>query len=622
MRRIGFLRWLRLGWLAGMLFALIVAAAPVQAHAVLERSDPPNNAILSEPPRQVRMWFSEAVLARFSTVRLLDLNGQEVAGVSLVADTGNPLLLVVDLPILGDGVYSLDWQVLSISDGHTNQGLLVFGVGQTPDEVGAGGAQSAASGAPEPLLATGRIITDLTLFALSGVLMIALALLAGRSGADYQAARRRAGGWALALALLGVLAGLSQLAIQQWGPGAIDAAGGFDWTGLDDTIALTQWGQLWLFRQVVLVAVIVYLSAAREPLARDGSRLAWGMGALLAAAPLATLALSSHAASLDAPDLPMLATWLHYLAASLWVGGLIGLAWVLLPLLRREPGAVEFAHAIWGGFGRYAFAAVGLTLATGLFNTADLVASSHALFSTFYGQTLVRKVVVVLLVGLFGMANSLALHPALSRPLGKLLGRPDGWRLLDTRRLPVTVAVEACLAILVVGLAGTLASSSPANGIGYQFAGITQTDSLSKQVGDLLVTFSVRPNHPGQNQADVIAVSTRRPDPAETLRVILRITYQGKDLGTQSGDAIQVDPARYRLGGSYFSLPGPWKVDVIIRRKGVPDSVAAFDWNVLPLASSPNDFVLRNPFWIAAGVILLAGALVTAWLFIRPAPRD
>ncbi len=151
--------------------------------------------------------------------------------------------------------------------------------------------------------------------------------------------------------------------------------------------------------------------------------------------------------------------------------------------------------------------------------------------------------------------------------------------------------------------------------MGYQYAGISQYESLSKQVGDLLVTFAVRPNHPGQNLADVLAISTRKPPPAETLRVILRMTYQGKALGTQNGDALPIDTNLYRLGGSYFSLPGPWKVEVIIRRKGLPDSVAAFNWNVLPISAGRYDFVLRYPLRYAAGGLLVVGLLAAVWLF-------
>ncbi len=315
---------------------------------------------------------------------------------------------------------------------------------------------------PTLLQASGRIATDLTLFGLSGALMVSFVLIAGRAGMDYQRARRRAAGWSLALALLGVLAGLAQLAAEQWGSGALAKAGGLDLSALSAMLTLTQWGQLWLFRQVVLLLAAVFLFAVRNQLAQPGGRLTWGMGVILASAALAALALSSHAASLETPAPALLFTWLHYLAASLWVGGLIALAFLLLPFWFREPGAADFARSILAGFGRYAFTAVILTLATGLFNTADLVASSGALVTTVYGQALLRKVALVLLVGLFGLVNSFALHPALSRPLAKLLRRPAGWQLLDARRLPLTIAIEVVLGII---------GDCPGRGAGFLLAG-------------------------------------------------------------------------------------------------------------------------------------------------------
>ncbi len=86
---------------------------------------------------------------------------------------------------------------------------------------------------------------------------------------------------------------------------------------------------------------------------------------------------------------------------------------VMLPLLFKEGGAFDFFQTVWRGFGRFAVVAVGLTFTTGVFNTAGLVSSSGALLTSLYGKTLMVKVGLVLVVGLFGIGNSLVLHPGL-----------------------------------------------------------------------------------------------------------------------------------------------------------------------------------------------------------------
>ena len=106
---------------------------PVQAHAALVRSDPPDNAILAEAPTEIRMWFNEIISPEFSTARLLNINGEEIKLQGLRRDPDDPMLLIMMLPEIPDGVYSVNWKVLSEADGHFTQGLLVFGVGQNAD---------------------------------------------------------------------------------------------------------------------------------------------------------------------------------------------------------------------------------------------------------------------------------------------------------------------------------------------------------------------------------------------------------------------------------------------------------------------------------------------------------
>ena len=154
----------------------------VQAHAGLERSDPPNNAFLSESPRQVRMWFSEAVAVQLSDAKLLDINGQTIEGVKLSADPTNRRLVIAELPLLQKGLYSLNWRILSAADGHRTEGLLVFGVGLAP---GGGSAASAPSEtAPDWAQSLVRGVNDIAVCGLFGVLAISLALLF-QPGADF-----------------------------------------------------------------------------------------------------------------------------------------------------------------------------------------------------------------------------------------------------------------------------------------------------------------------------------------------------------------------------------------------------------------------------------------------------
>ena len=136
----------------------------------------------------------------------------------------------------------------------------------------------------------------------------------------------------------------------------------------------------------------------------------------------------------------------------------------------------------------------------------------------------------------------------------------------------------------------------------------------------MLVTFSAKPNRPGQNVFTVRAISQRRPPPAEVMRVILRFTYLGQEMGTVTADAEKMEESLYRLGGSYFSLPGPWQVEVAVRRRGLEDSAARFDWTVAPPGEA-QPVILSDRTWeplltiLAAGLLVLVlSATVSGWL--------
>jgi copper transport protein len=606
----------------GALIILLIGAntSPVQAHSNLERSDPPNNAELDQAPSQIRMWFSESVAINFSSVHLLDINGQEVVGLHLTLDASNPRLVVVSLPKLGNGIYSLNWNILSGSDGHASEGLLVFGINLPPTGIS---GEAPVTSAPDPLQVGARVLLDFALCGLFGTLAISLALLTlpavdPESNAGMEAAARyrsRAVSWSLVMAGLSFLAGLLQWIAQVASP-SVGGLAGVNWTNAGSLLVTTAWGQFWLVRQVFLVGIAGLLLARRRAMLRSEQRGPWIAAALLAAATLIAYAFTTHAAGLSDPALPLLSDGLHLLSAGMWVGGLIALLVILLPVLRREPGSREFFQATWGRFGRFAAVAVGLTLATGLFNASGLVASFSALTGSPYGQSLELKAGLILAAGLTGLANSLALHPRLGAAFRRRLHLGWGWKGFDRAHLPLTITLEAVVGLAIFAMAGLAASNAPANSPEYRYVGIEQPDSLAQKADDLQVSLSVLPNQPGQNIIDIHAVSSSSPPPADILRVIVRITYLGEALGTQSVDADLVEPGLYRLGGNYLSLPGPWKMDVVVRRKGINDSIASFSWNVVPDVGSPLgiDFSLQTPLYIGAGLLLLI-TLYLAWRF-------
>jgi methionine-rich copper-binding protein CopC len=96
------------------------------AHAYPAVSIPNNGATVKEPPREVRIQFTEGVEIAFSRITVKGANG-EVVSQGKLRQLGEDTL-AIDLKTLGPGNYTVEWQVLSV-DTHVTEGLLRFAVG-------------------------------------------------------------------------------------------------------------------------------------------------------------------------------------------------------------------------------------------------------------------------------------------------------------------------------------------------------------------------------------------------------------------------------------------------------------------------------------------------------------
>lgn len=112
--------------LAGLALHLL-AASPAFAHAHLRSAVPPPDATLAAAPPAIELTFTEDLEPRFSTLRLQDAAGQQIALPAAAVAGDNPRQLVVRLPALRPGTYTVVWQVVSI-DTHRTEGRYTFSI--------------------------------------------------------------------------------------------------------------------------------------------------------------------------------------------------------------------------------------------------------------------------------------------------------------------------------------------------------------------------------------------------------------------------------------------------------------------------------------------------------------
>jgi copper resistance protein C len=109
--------------LAALLFFAL--QSPVWAHAFLDHADPKVGSTVTNSPAQIKIWFTQNIEPVFSAVVVQDDKGGEVDKKDLRQDDKDKMLLIVSVPPLPDGTYTIIWHVVSV-DTHRTQGRFKF----------------------------------------------------------------------------------------------------------------------------------------------------------------------------------------------------------------------------------------------------------------------------------------------------------------------------------------------------------------------------------------------------------------------------------------------------------------------------------------------------------------
>ncbi len=112
---------------AVMAMAMGLPVTPALAHALLVKAEPPRRAVLTEAPSQIRLWFNEEIEGAYSSLVVLDAEKNSVTEVTLHLAPDDQKSIVLPLPNLASGRYSVTFRVLSV-DGHVVESSFDFTV--------------------------------------------------------------------------------------------------------------------------------------------------------------------------------------------------------------------------------------------------------------------------------------------------------------------------------------------------------------------------------------------------------------------------------------------------------------------------------------------------------------
>jgi copper transport protein len=413
-----------------VLASLVALAMPAaaSAHATLERTSPAFGTRDEQSPKAVRLSFDQSVDVLPNAIRVYSAHGAILSGTTVAsADTRT-----ISAPVrtLRRGGYTVRWRAVS-ADGHVVSGVFTFGVRMPAPAA----TDAFGSGGPTTQEHVVRWLYFLALALLAGGLGFRLLVVRGPFGPRAQRRFYRL----LAVGAVGTLE-VGILAFLLRAEDALQLPFGDFLYGDLSPLAKTRFGTAFAAMTLgyALVAALVFLAWLT-----DREQLLWP-AFLLAIGFASGLSLSGHSA-VDAGSswLSQLADWLHLAAATLWVGGLVQLAFVVWPL---EP---ELRRQSFLRFSKLATLLIVVLLAAGTYLSILRLPHLSDLWSAGYGQVLLVKLGLVSLALLWGAAHHFLVAPKLER------GAPL------FARLPRSLAGESAVGMAILLAAAVLVDSKP-----------------------------------------------------------------------------------------------------------------------------------------------------------------
>jgi copper transport protein len=518
------------GLLITMVLALLVPSGTVSAHAGLENSIPAASSVLEESPTAITLDFDEPIEADLTSIQLFD-------GDATLIETGPPTAAAPDVvtasvPALDDGLYAVVWRITSI-DGHVIDGAFSFQVGSGGGSSGGAGSSllDQVSGGAAAAPAVGRLADVARFVGFIGVVLFLgaglFALIAPSALTTAPATRVVVvGGWVML-----VVASLASFGLL----GATAVAG-----TVGDAFSPDVWGKVANSSTGRMLLVRAALAAAAGGLlftVRSRATALWRSAAVVVAVGIVfTFPAAGHPASLSPKALWILLDAMHLSSVVVWVGGLAlftlgGRAWL------RDDEAAPVVH-------RFSAAAVWLVpviVVTGSLQTLELaggIDGVRALTDTSWGRTLLVKLSIVSVLVALG---------AVSRWLLQTSG------VASLRR---TVAAEALIGVVVLGLTASLVSLSPEPVVASKVFNATITEA------GILADITVTPGRVGANEVHIV-VTPAGNSLTPVAGATARMTLPSRDI-PDTPVTLVADGPNHFTGNVTLAFAGDWIFELVL----------------------------------------------------------
>jgi copper transport protein len=543
-----------------VLLVLSLSSIPfVSAHPFTNETIPNLSSNAPTGISEVVVFFSEPVELDFSTLKVLDSNGNQIDNKDTSYYQDEKSLIVTTNP-LEDGVYTVTTKVLSKVDGHLVPGAFLFAVGDVVidpkllenqnsiDLIFFPEAGARFPGIVGQTIVLGGIIASLIIWGTQNKQSIKEEL----EQIEFTHHQKFMSITGIGLMLV-FISNILMIAVQtvRLETSPIEAI-------------QTNFGNIWLLRMAITIVLLgIWFGLDRKKNLTTNAQIPMLVAML---ALIGTSSLIGHgAASGETPALIL--DYIHNLVAAVWIGGIFYFVFTLLPTLSqlKEINKEKMSLALIPRFSIAFIISVGIVIITGPLLMWFLESNVGLITESVYGQLIMLKIAIAgVMIGLGGFFQF-----RIQRIAEKNF---QSGKINVHKKLKRSLKIDATLGVILLGVVALLTNGTLPEGefqninaqeIVYGFKTIEFTDNakfeiqispFSSGVNTILVKVSDFDNNPiyDSNQLKVkIANPSKNISP---IQVPMQMTKEDSNMPTEF------------QGELTFGFSGEWQLEIEAQR--------------------------------------------------------
>ena len=549
------------------------------AHAFVVKSDPSPSQSLSIPPTKVDVYFSDPVDIKYSQLKVLDSDGKQIQiGDQQYINNDQSTLSVALSPNIKNGIYTVSTKVLDQTDGHVTENAFVFGVGQeVPQNLSTTSNNYQEVSIPEAVarfpslvgqvIVTGIVASTLWLWEpINKISRLKDVLSQPRLNIENSMIK---------LSIIGsiviLVANFAMIVVQAY---SINA-------GILDAIN-TKFGNMWVLRMILSSALfglsfVTYYKAKKKPMILSKAYLLALLGVSFSV--LLTTSLISHGAA-TGKIVPILLDFFHNVFASLWIGGVIYIAFIVMPHLKQITSTNQSLSTISlliPRFSTLVIAVLGAVTITGPFLLYTIEGNLSLTLASFYGKILIVKLSLAAAMISLGAYNQMFISNKAYLTISNKNNIESKTTLTKSilDNFGKSIKIEAFIGIALIASVAILVDSGlPSSEFQNQLQSIqnnvfamTSDSSISQEFTQTRfvengsrIVLTMNPFSTGSNSFSMTFLDSAK-NPIDMKSVQLKLTQTDSGIGPITIDTNKSSTGTFTTNTD-FGFPGHWTVRV------------------------------------------------------------